>query len=168
MSSSMNMSTSGGNSTATKTRSIGIVVFPGFAGLDVFGPLEFITMLSTTYSTNLSIIARTLDPVSTKAPQSHMMNGMMMDMSSGVGQSIVPTHTYATAPPLNVLFVPGGMGTRSIVNNDTDPELIAFLQDRANTSKLEYLISVCTGASLLAKAGALNGRRVTTNKFSYT
>ncbi|KAL9039742.1 MAG: hypothetical protein Q9214_004752 [Letrouitia sp. 1 TL-2023] len=77
--------------------------------------------------------------------------------SSRFAQSIVPTHTLETAPPLDVLLVPGGLGTRN-----PDPAIVEFIRDRYPS--LKYLISVCTGAGLLARAGVLDNKKATTNK----
>ncbi len=98
----------------------------------------------------LSIIASTLSPVSTKASYSKL--------NSDFSQSVLPTHTFATAPALDVLIVPGGMGTRSA---DIGPA-IDFI--RNTYPSLQYLITVCTGAGLAARAGVLDGKRATTNK----
>jgi transcriptional regulator GlxA family with amidase domain len=127
----------------------GIVVFPGFEALDAFGPLEFFNLLSNTQPMKLYIIASTLDPVPTRRP---------IAGSPQISQSIVPTHTL-TAPPeqLDVLLVPGGLGTRDPVVDE-----VAFIQ--AVYPTLQYIISVCTGATLLARAGILDDRRATTNK----
>lgn len=127
----------------------------------------------------------------------------------GVGsvfsQQMLPTHTFATAPPLDVLIVPGGIGTRSLPA--TQP-IVAFIRrtffspssssaadkpslppsgDSASSSSpcnldrnhhqpgegggggggLQYLITVCTGAGLAARAGVLDGKRATTNKIAW-
>ncbi|KAG7450734.1 uncharacterized protein BT62DRAFT_928016 [Guyanagaster necrorhizus] len=72
-------------------------------------------MLSFAYSPNLSIIAETLDPVITE-PQSKVMN----TMNSNFSEFIVPTHTYDSLPEsLDVLIVPGGLGTRATNLNAT-------------------------------------------------
>ncbi|KAF0331383.1 DJ-1/PfpI family protein [Colletotrichum asianum] len=75
---------------------------------------------------------------------------------------ILPTHTFATAPTdIEVLMIPGGLWTRSPNLNST----IAYV--RATYPKLRYLVSICTGASIAARAGVLDGRRATTNKASW-
>lgn len=61
---------------------------------------------------------------------------------------------------IEVLIVPGGGGTRRNMTEE-----IAFV--KAVYPNLKYLISVCTGASILARAGVLDGRRATTNKRSF-
>jgi len=127
----------------------GVILFPGFQALDVFGPLDALNILSQTQKMNLYIIAATLDPVSTKLPG---------PKGSDFGQSVVPTDTFETAPPLDVLIVPGGQGTRS-------PEVstaIDFIE--ATYPTLQYLITICTGSGLAARAGVLDGKRATTNK----
>jgi transcriptional regulator GlxA family with amidase domain len=63
---------------------------------------------------------------------------------------------------LDVLLVPGGLGTRREVDN---PALLGWLERRAATAT--YVTSVCTGAALLARAGLLDGRRATSNKRSW-
>lgn len=130
--------------------SYGYILFPGFQAIDVFGPLDALNTLSWSHNITLSLIAKTLDPVSTqwRAPT----------IVSTFGESILPTTTFATAPPLDVLIVPGGLGTRA---PDLDQE-IAFI--KASYPKLHSLITVCTGAGLAARAGVLDGKRATTNK----
>ncbi|KAJ5379839.1 uncharacterized protein N7496_002267 [Penicillium cataractarum] len=115
---------------------IGVVLFPGFQALDAFGPLDCINVLSRTESITLSLLSTTLDPVSTQSP----------DIPTTTGQSILPTHTFATAPPLDPPVT----------------EAIAFIQRTYPT--LQYLITVCTGSGLVARAGVLDGKRATSNK----
>ena len=131
----------------------GVVLFPTFEALDVFGPLESLNLLSFSHPMNLSLIAATLDPVSTK-PHSAAMN----PYNSSFGESILPTHTFGTVGPLDVLLVPGGLGTRAADLNAT----ISFISRTYPT--LDYLIAVCTGVGIVARTGILDGRRATTNK----
>jgi len=74
------------------------------------------------------------------------------------GMRVVPDCTFADAPPLDVVLVPGGMGTRIEVEN---PVLIEWL--RAAGKRCTWVTSVCTGALLLHEAGFARGRRVTTH-----
>ncbi|KXX74660.1 Isonitrile hydratase [Madurella mycetomatis] len=80
------------------------------------------------------------------------------------GPRFVATHTFTDAPPLDILFVPGGGGNRALhENNDTVIE--DFIASRFD--ELQYVLSVCTGAATLAKSGVLAGRRATTNKATW-
>lgn len=124
-------------------------MFPGFEALDAFGPMEVINELSRTHDLTLSIIAATLDPVSTQSKGIH-----------SVGQRILPTHTFTNAPPLDVLVVPGGYG--AFVTGETGPELLEYV--RTTGSKIGHLITVCNGAALVAQTGILDGKSATTNK----
>ena len=105
---------------------------------------------------DLALISSNLDPVSTK-PRSPSMN----PKNSTFFQSVVPTHTLEDAPDLDVLIVPGGLGTRAPDLNTT----IDYIT--ATYPKLQYFLSVCTGAGLAARAGVLDGKRATTNKASW-
>jgi transcriptional regulator GlxA family with amidase domain len=60
-----------------------------------------------------------------------------------------------------VLIIPGGLGTRSPYLNST----IDFV--RETYPNLQYLITICTGAGIAARAGVLDGRRATTNKAAW-
>ena len=134
----------------------GYVLFPGFQALDVFGPLDALNTLSWSHNITLSLIAKTLDPVSTQVrdPAYNRVNSLF-------GESILPTTTFAAAPPLDVLIVPGGIGTRA-PNLD---EEIAFI--KATYPNLHSLLTVCTGAGLAARAGVLDGKKATTNKMAW-
>ena len=74
------------------------------------------------------------------------------------GLRVLPDHGFADAPPLDVLLVPGGQGTRREVANR---ELIEWL--RKTGERCQWVTSVCTGALLLHEAGFARGRRVTTH-----
>ncbi|KAL1645484.1 hypothetical protein SLS58_003793 [Diplodia intermedia] len=142
-------------STSQEPVNFGILLFPAFQALDVFGPLDALNILSLSHPMNLALIAETLDPVST-APLSPAMNRF----NSNFSQSVLPTHTHATAPPLDVLIVPGGLGTRAPLAQ-LSPTL-AYLT--ATFPTLHTLLTICTGAGLAARAGLLDGLSATTNK----
>lgn len=72
------------------------------------------------------------------------------------GQRLVADYTFENSPKADVLLVPGG-GVRDATNN---PKLIKWVQD--NTRDSQYVMSVCTGAFILAKAGLLDGLSATT------
>lgn len=74
------------------------------------------------------------------------------------GMRVLPDHTLADHPPLDVLLVPGGMGTRREVDN---PAIIEWI--RAVSATASWTTSVCTGALLLHEAGPARGRRVATH-----
>jgi transcriptional regulator GlxA family with amidase domain len=63
-----------------------------------------------------------------------------------------------SCPPPHILVGPGGAGTRPLLGN---PVIIEWIQVRARSA--EVTMSVCTGALLLARAGLLDGLRVTTH-----
>jgi len=114
----------------------GYILFPAFELLDVTGPLDVLNVLARNYTLSLSLIAETLDPVTTQLK-------MPTPGNSTFGEKIVPTHTFATAPELDVLFVPGGAGTRSPNMTST----IEFVRERY--PGLKYLVTVCTGKTSL-------------------
>ncbi|KAG6855402.1 hypothetical protein H0H87_003467 [Tephrocybe sp. NHM501043] len=130
----------------------GIVVFNGFQALDAFGPLDALNTLSHTFPMKLSILAETLEPVSTKPLYSS-------SIGSDFGQSINPTHTFASPPLLDVLLVPGGSGA---MHPDNIKSAIDFV--KGIYPSLEYLITVCNGAGIAARAGVLDGKKATTDK----
>ncbi|KAJ0160602.1 Isonitrile hydratase [Colletotrichum tanaceti] len=155
-----------------KPVNFGVVVFPAFQALDVFGPLDALNLLSRSYNMNLYTIADTLEPVSTKLSSGTGTNTdtgtetgqpaiVTAAAASDFGQRIVPTHTFQTAPPLDVLIVPGGQGTRYA----GIATAVDFVRERFPS--LRYLLTVCTGAGVAARAGVLDGRRATTNKMSW-
>ena len=122
--------------------------------------------MSYNYPMKLALISHKTGPVSTITPPHSMEPGMPpMDLSFMLGPQTVATHTFATAPPLDILLMPGGLGTLAI-SQTGDRSIETFLRDRFNTT--EYVLSVCNGAASLARAGVLDGRRATTNKALYS
>ena len=75
------------------------------------------------------------------------------------GMRVLPDHGFADAPPLDVVLVPGGTGTRREVEN---PVLIDWL--RKAGASCRWVTSVCTGTPLLHEAGFARGERVTTHR----
>ncbi len=73
-------------------------------------------------------------------------------------QSIVAQNT----PEKRIVLIPGGAGTRDLASNS---EYISFI--KAFATDATYILSVCTGAALLAKAGLLDGKKATSNKRAF-
>ena len=74
------------------------------------------------------------------------------------GLKLVPDFTLEHCPAPQVLVVPGGNGTRALLQM---PALLEWLRIRARSA--EVVLSVCTGALVLAQAGLLDGLRATTH-----
>ncbi len=117
-----------------------MVLFRGFELLDVTGPLDILGYLPEAFV--ISLIGPDLQPI-----------------ASAQGVSILPTTTMSKAPRVDLLMVPGGLGTRQLVN---DEAFIDWLG--AYGSGAPLVASICTGAALLARAHLLDGYRATTNK----
>lgn len=131
-----------------------VALFTGFQALDVFGPLDALNLLSSSTPLDLYVLSTTLDPVSTIA--SPPTPGI-------IGQSIVPSHTYKDAPTdIEVLLVPGGRGTRNL---ELTQPVVDFI--KATFPSLRYLLTVCTGSSLAARSGVLDGKNATSNKNAF-
>jgi len=126
-------------------RTLGALLFPGFELLDVYGPLEVFGNRTMHDAYRVCTVGEQPGPVAS----AQTVRG-------------VADHGFADCPPLDVLLVPGGMGTRREVDNAA---LVDWIAARADRTPL--VTSVCTGAALLARAGVLDGRRATTNKFAF-
>lgn len=74
------------------------------------------------------------------------------------GLSVNPDHDFATCPTPHLLIVPGGFGTRALLKQEA---ALAWVRNAANSADL--VMSVCTGALVLAQAGLLDGLRATTH-----
>ncbi|MEH2057358.1 MAG: DJ-1/PfpI family protein [Nostoc sp.] len=121
--------------------SIGIVLFPNVTQLDFTGPYEVFAKLP---NTQLYLLAETLEPI-----------------RSNLGLTFLPDTTFAQAPALDVLFVPGGPGINAKME---DEKLLDFLKIQGKQAR--YVTAVCTGSLLLAAAGLLQGYRATTHWLS--
>jgi transcriptional regulator GlxA family with amidase domain len=71
---------------------------------------------------------------------------------------VVPRYSFQTAPPIDLLVVPGGYGTRALLD---DRETLDWIRATAATAKT--VTSVCTGSLVLAQAGLLDRKRATTH-----
>lgn len=129
-------------------KTVGILLFDDVEVLDAFGPFEVFSVAQTTAPEDTGgnlfrvlTISETGDPVRTRG-----------------GLIVTPHHAFSNHPPLDILIVPGGFGTRAQMEN-------AMLLDwlRARTAEAELRASVCTGAFLYAEIGLLDGHAATTH-----
>ena len=132
--------------------SVGILIFDGVEVLDFAGPFE---VFSRTRLTPGSESRRSDD----SAPFSVFTVAKTRAPIRTTGDlEVVPHHGFADAPPIDLLLVPGGFGTRALVD---DPPTLDWIRRVSVTAR--KTTSVCTGSLLLAKAGLLEGRRATTH-----
>jgi transcriptional regulator GlxA family with amidase domain len=129
---------------------IGIVIFDDVEELDFVGPWEV-------FSAANMMIERG------DAPGAQPLRPVLIAEKSGTvrcakGMRVLPDATFADAPALDLVLVPGGMGTR---REATNQGLLGWLREVAPRCK--FVTSVCTGALLLHEAGLSRGRRVATH-----
>ena len=125
-------------------RTLAILVFDDVEVLDFCGPFEVFSVanrFTNPPAFQILTAAERAGPVRTRG-----------------GLSVNPHHRLAECPRPDLLLVPGGQGTRKEMHN---PALIDWI--RQASTKAELVLSVCTGALLLAKAGLLDGLEATTH-----
>jgi transcriptional regulator GlxA family with amidase domain len=128
---------------------VGILVFPDVEVLDFCGPFEVFSV------TRLNEELRREEPSPFEVLVVAEQAGTVTTTG---GMKVTPHHTIDTCPPLDILVVPGGWGTRAVIKN---ARLVDWIKARA--AQVETLTSVCTGSMLLGQAGLLDGRRATTH-----
>src|ERR1700726_2030349 len=117
---------------------IGLLVFPRVTQLDLTGPVQ---VFSSVPGARLHLIWKRIEPV---ASDSVLV--------------LTPTTTFADCPQLDVICVPGGVGSDNLLN---DADVLDFLRRQAEGAK--YITSVCTGSLVLGAAGLLKGYRAATH-----
>jgi transcriptional regulator GlxA family with amidase domain len=123
---------------------IGIVLFDGVEELDAVGPWEVLSFWTRNHPEDgyaVSCLSRSGEPV-----------------RCAKGLVIHADHSYADAPPLDVLVYPGGDGTRPQLSDAAQLDWI-----RRQRATVPLMTSVCTGSLVYAAAGLLRGRPATTH-----
>ncbi|PLX89354.1 MAG: AraC family transcriptional regulator [Desulfuromonas sp.] len=125
-------------------KNIAILLFDDVEVLDFAGPFEVFSVTNELADYSLMdvySVARENKPVIAR-------NGL----------SVNPDYSIKDAPTPDILIIPGGSGTRSVLKQDN---VISWVSASAQTA--ENVLSVCTGALVLAKAALLNGLKATTH-----
>ena len=121
-------------------KTLGVLVFPGFQTLDLFGPLEMLGDLDGRIE--ITIVAESFEPV----PSVH-------------GQRLLADKTVSDGTNYDLLFIPGGNSALEVAKNRVVTDWII-----ATARQAELVMTVCTGSVLLATTGLLDGHKATTNK----
>jgi transcriptional regulator GlxA family with amidase domain len=125
-------------------KQIGIVLFQDVEELDAIGPWEVLSYWSRNFPEDgyaVSCLARA---------------GGLVQCAKGL--TVQAHHSYADAPPLEVLLYPGGKGTRPHLHDDAQLDWV-----RRQRDKVPLMTSVCTGSLVYAAAGLLSHRPATTH-----
>jgi len=122
---------------------VGILLFEEFETLDVFGPVEILGRLKNDFKIKFYSLA----------------GG---DISNSHGVTIFTKILEEIENGVDIFLIPGGYGTRTEVENEP---LLKAIREIAESSR--YVLTVCTGTSLLAKTGLLDFKNATTNKIAF-
>ena len=125
-------------------RNVAILIFPEVEVLDFAGPFEVFAVAD-------ELRGHDTFHTFTVAPAPGTVRARN-------GLQVVPDFTFENCPAPQVLVVPGGFGTRALLQQ---PRLLDWI--RAHARPAEIVMSVCTGALVLAQAGLLDGLRITTH-----
>jgi cyclohexyl-isocyanide hydratase len=117
---------------------IGMLVFPRLDQIDLTGPFAVFARLP---NAAIQLLWKSAEHV-----RDYRGLGLLADT------------TFADAPPLDLLVVPGGPGQEELMEDDA---VLSFLTRQAQTARCVF--SVCTGALVLGAAGLLKGKRATTH-----
>ncbi len=127
---------------APAPKRIAFLVFPRLTFLDLIGAYDALRRVAT----------MEIDPAVT-----HRIIGTEPEITDESGLVVKPDAVYENLAAFDLLYVPGGLGTRTLLH---DPRCIAYLRSWGDRRPLA---SVCTGALLLGRAGHLAGKRATTH-----
>ena len=130
---------------AAAPRNVAIVIYEGVEILDFAGPAEV-----------LAAAGGFASPGGGTALNVYTVSKSTKPLKSQGFIPIVPEYSIENAPRPDLVVVPGG-NSGSITN---DPEFFAWVKGAAG--KAEVTLTVCTGAFVLAKAGYLDGKEITT------
>ena len=131
---------------------VGILIFDDVEILDVAGPFEVfaVTRLNEEQGVKQSSPFKV-----------YLIAEKNKQITAIGGLRLTPDVTFSECPELDLLIVPGGWGTRK---ESTNKILLNWISNQFNTFSNDRLIaSVCTGSSILGKAGLLDGRDATTH-----
>lgn len=119
------------------------LVFDNFETLDLFGPIEMFGCLPEHFRIQLA-----------------SMTGGIIHNHHGVALQTIAV--VELKHQTDILLIVGGKGTRQVIEDSQFLQILTSLSDSA-----DWVLSVCTGSALLAKAGILDSRRATSNKLSW-
>lgn len=127
-------------------RTIGLLAYDDMQALDLAGPLD--------------VFGAARVQADGRAPYAMCIIGLQTTaVRAENGLAIIPECALEDAPPLDTLLIPGGRSARTTINHDA--RLLAWLRERAPNTR--RMVSVCTGAYVLAASGLLDGHRVATH-----
>lgn len=125
------------------TKTIGIVLYPEFEELDAVGPFEVFGGFCMSSDGEWRVVT-----IADGAGKVRGFHGLEVEAMYG----------FEDAPALEVVLLPGGIGSRKEMRN---PRMLEFVRKAAE--RCRYVTSVCTGALILHQAGFLSGKRATTH-----
>ena len=131
---------------------VGILIFPEVEPLDFCGPLEIFS------ATRLNEARRREEPSPFRVV---LIAETMAAVTTGGGMQVLPQFTLEDHPDLDIMLIPGGMGTRAMQSHKRVLGWIALC-----AQQVKLVASVGTGAFLLGAAGLLEGRAATTHWMS--
>jgi transcriptional regulator GlxA family with amidase domain len=121
-------------------KEVSVILFNNFETIDAFGPVEIFGRFPEHFSIKL-----------------YSLEGGIVTSSPNVSVMTVPLTAFNAEE--YILFVPGGIGTRELVHNESFISKLKSLAENA-----EYILTVCTGSILFSKTGLMNGKNATSNK----